>query len=233
MLDLFVIAPHPDDETLYAGGLISAMAAAGKTVATLTLTRGGSGRTLGMCEPVELPAIREAELRAALRTLGVADVTILDLPDGSLIRHRKEVVSAIALSLRRLDPAVIVSFPPNGINGHLDHVITSHAVADALAGLSRSPSLYYFATERPFDGPERPDYLSHGDIRLLHKPPTHRVHARDRGVAKLRALGCHETQARSVARFLREHAEHVLTENFHRVSMGLMAGEPTTLFLPT
>ena len=76
-----LIVPHPDDEVFSCGGLFTKMADTGKRVATVTLTRGGAGRTLGICPQAELPSVREAELRASLDVLGVSDVHIFDYPD--------------------------------------------------------------------------------------------------------------------------------------------------------
>lgn len=62
-----MITAHPDDEALYSGGIIAKVAAAGRHVALVTLTRGGAGRTLGMCRSDALAAMREAELRRPLK----------------------------------------------------------------------------------------------------------------------------------------------------------------------
>lgn len=72
--DLMLIVPHPDDEVFSCGGIFSKMSEAGRSVVTVTLTRGGSGRTLGLCTQADLPTLRERELRASLRVLGVQDV---------------------------------------------------------------------------------------------------------------------------------------------------------------
>jgi N-acetylglucosamine malate deacetylase 2 len=81
MVDLLLIVPHPDDEVFGAGGIFSKMAAHSKTVATLTLTRGGAGRSLGLCKQEDLPDMREKELRGSLETLKVPHVHIWDYPD--------------------------------------------------------------------------------------------------------------------------------------------------------
>lgn len=78
-VDLMVIAPHPDDEVLLAGGVMGRATADGKRVAVVLMTNGdfGCGRDgLG----------REAETIAALATLGVTekDVHFLGYPDGHL-----------------------------------------------------------------------------------------------------------------------------------------------------
>ena len=93
---LLVVAPHPDDETLGAGGLIQVVLAKGGTVRVVTVTAGD-----GYVEAVEMktgqlhprPAEfiaygeeRFQELRAAVRIVsnGRAEVEDLGFPDGGL-----------------------------------------------------------------------------------------------------------------------------------------------------
>lgn len=95
---LLVVAPHPDDEVLGAGGLIQRVLARGGTVDVVLVTAGDGypdavrGET-GIASPaasdfVAYGARRIAETRAALDALGGAPgrvrVTALGFPDGSL-----------------------------------------------------------------------------------------------------------------------------------------------------
>ncbi len=67
-----VIAPHPDDETLGAGGLIAALAAAGGEVTVAFLTD-GSGSHVGApgWSARRVAGVRAREAGAALRALGL------------------------------------------------------------------------------------------------------------------------------------------------------------------
>ena len=95
---LLVVAPHPDDEVLGAGGLIQRVIAGGGTADVLLVTAGDGypdavrGET-GLVSPavsdfVAYGARRIAETHAALDALGGAPgrvrVTALGFPDGSL-----------------------------------------------------------------------------------------------------------------------------------------------------
>ena len=96
---LLVIAPHPDDETLAAGGLMARAVSRGDTVTVVVLTDGdGSLPTArlfgGATHNAFLAAgrTRREEVNSAVRRLGVApsDLFTLGLPDGYLERlwHR-------------------------------------------------------------------------------------------------------------------------------------------------
>lgn len=232
MTDLLLIVPHPDDEVFGAGGLFARMAADGRRVATLTLTRGRAGRSLDLCDRADVPGVREAELRASLAALGVEDVTVLDHPDfvpdssrglephpGLRAVGRERLLRDIVPVLDRTRPEAVLTFPPNGSNGHPDHMETNALVLAALARAEHRPQrVYYFASEQPYGGPARPGFLDPEAIRAAHLPPTHVVEAGPFVEAKLRAMGQHQTQALSVVGFLRAFPRRILVETFHRAS---------------
>ena len=228
--DLMLIVPHPDDEVFSCGGIFSKMSEAGQRIVTVTLTRGGSGRTLGLCTQAELPILRERELRASLRVLGVRDVYIYDYPDfvpdadrglpqNGGLRDIPEAQGVAELGglLQQHHPKIVVTFPPNGANGHPDHVTTNQWVLKALEPLPFAPALYYFAGERPYvsDTP-RPGFLGADEVKAQFLPPTHYLEVGPYLENKLRAMAQHETQARSVLAFMRSNPRRLLLEAFHR-----------------
>lgn len=79
--DVLVIAPHPDDEVLLAGGVLARAVKQGQRIAVILVTNGDYG-----CERDGY--LREAESIAALRALGVkdTDVHFLGYPDGALAK---------------------------------------------------------------------------------------------------------------------------------------------------
>jgi LmbE family N-acetylglucosaminyl deacetylase len=241
MVDLCLIVPHPDDEVFGTGGLIRRMTQQGKRVVTVTLTRGGAGRTLDLCSREELPALREEELIRSLAALGVPseDAFIFDYPDfvtaadrgmesrpGLRGVDREEIEGRLVGVLNQVRPRVVVTFPPNGANGHPDHVFTNELVLAALLRLQEPPrEVYYFASERPYQGPVPAGFLPAEEIARLHLPPTHYVELEREIEAKLRAMGQHETQARSVLMFMRRFSRRLLIESFHR-AVPAPVGEP-------
>lgn len=234
-----LVVPHPDDEVFSCGGLFTKMSEAGKRVATVTLTRGGAGRTLGLCPQAELPGVREAELRASLSALGVSDVHIFDYPDfvpaadrgmatnkGLNGEREEEIVPRLVSLLDMHRPKVLITFPPNGSNGHPDHIATNRFVLRALECAEHEvDALYYFAAEKPYGGSAREGFLSPEEIRATHLPPTHYFDSSPYIENKLRAMGQHETQARSVLNFMRAFPRRLLVESFHRAVPGYPEGE--------
>ena len=234
MVDLCLIVPHPDDEVFGSGGLFRRMTQQGKRVVTITLTRGGAGRTLDLCSREELPACREQELRRSLAALGVSaeDVHIFDYPDfvtatdrgmgprpGLQGEDQAEVAGRIVEVIEDVKPRVLLTFPPNGANGHPDHVATHRLALAAVERAGTKPEkLYYFASERPYDGPVPPGFLASEELKVRHLSPTHYVELEWEVEAKLRAMAQHETQARSVLMYMRRFSRRLMVESFHRAS---------------
>lgn len=81
---LVVVAPHPDDESLGCGGLISACRSLGLPVAVIIVSDGeGSHPHSQLFPPPRLADLRRQEALEAVRRLGVApsEVHFLGLPD--------------------------------------------------------------------------------------------------------------------------------------------------------
>ena len=73
-----------------------------------------------------LGQIREAELRAAATALGIDRLTFLDQIDGELAQAESSLVLArIVAEIRAFRPQVVVTFGPDGVYGHPDHVAIS------------------------------------------------------------------------------------------------------------
>src|SRR5262245_15860021 len=112
-LRLMGVFAHPDDESLAVGGTFAMYAAAGVETSLLTATRGEcgwAGETAANPGPRALALIREAELRAAARALGIRDLVFLNQMDGELSRSDSSALTShIAAEIRRLRPHVVVT----------------------------------------------------------------------------------------------------------------------------
>ena len=140
---LLVLAAHPDDETLGAGGLIAALAAAGTSIDVIVATAGEASHPDSETHtPERLAQIREQELRDAVAALAPqARVRLLGLPDGALAGCRGEVLRALQETADAGTGTLWVAAPWQG-DGHTDHDAAGE-VAAAFAEAARIPLLEY------------------------------------------------------------------------------------------
>lgn len=136
-LRLLLVLAHPDDESLGNGGVIAKYAAEGVKTYLVTATRGERG---WFSDPKEYPGadelgrIREGELHAAARTLGLDEVNFLDYYDGEFDQaDHGEVVEKIVGHIRRIRPQVVITFDQNGLYGHPDHIAICRFTTAAIA----------------------------------------------------------------------------------------------------
>jgi LmbE family N-acetylglucosaminyl deacetylase len=135
MHGLLLILAHPDDESFMVAGTVASLADRGVRVALVCGTRGeeGSAGQPALATRDELPARREQELRDACAILGIASIELLGYRDKQLAAAPVgEIRSALVRIIRRERPRVVVTFDPNGVNGHTDHVAISRFALDAI-----------------------------------------------------------------------------------------------------
>jgi LmbE family N-acetylglucosaminyl deacetylase len=118
---VLVVAPHPDDETIGAGGALARHALSGDAVTVLVATSGE--RTAG--GRGDVAGAREAECRAACAELGVAEPVFLRLPDGSLAEHGDELTAAVG----RYGGRSATVYLPSPLDPHPDHRAANVAAA--------------------------------------------------------------------------------------------------------
>lgn len=127
---LLVVVAHPDDESFGLGAVIDRFVQGGTSVLVLCFTR-GEGSTLG-AEGPDLSVRRRAELAQAGRLLGVADVELLEYPDGALASvPRQTLVDIVAQAIEASGAEGLLVFDDNGVTGHPDHVAATRAAVDA------------------------------------------------------------------------------------------------------
>ena len=126
-----IVAPHPDDETIGAFGLMRTLRCRGTQVRVLIVTDGGASHPGSRRWPrARLARARRGETRRAVRRLGIAagGVSFLDLPDGALptmARLCERRLSAAVRRIARLD--LIVGPAPD--DDHADHRTVARSLA--------------------------------------------------------------------------------------------------------
>lgn len=187
-----VLAAHPDDESLGAGGLMARLHRLGADVRVLLCTAGEASHPESpSTTPEQLSALRLREFAGALGGLVPdAEWRHLGLPDGKLAAHRAQVLAAIgdaaAATGRPADRIVLVA--PYRHDGHTDHNALGAAAAEAAAaaghGLLEYP-VWYWLWASPGDPAWQP---------WLRLPLT-----RAEEQAKAQAMAAHTSQVRSLS----------------------------------
>lgn len=124
-LSLLAVFAHPDDETFRCGGTLALLAQQGVRVHVFTATRGeaGSCGEPALCTPAELPLVREQELFCACAALGIEPPRVQAGCDGQLAADKPErLVGEVLDVLRQVQPQVLLTFGPDGLSGHPDHI---------------------------------------------------------------------------------------------------------------
>ena len=154
-----VLAAHPDDETLGAGGLMASVEALGADVRVLLCTAGEASHPASLTTtPERLAAQRLEEFGGGLACLlGDRKWQYLGLPDGELADHREQLRAALQAEIGAvaaaggLPPERIVVVAPYRHDGHTDHDALGSVAAEVSAaggyGLLEYPIWYWLWAE--------------------------------------------------------------------------------------
>jgi LmbE family N-acetylglucosaminyl deacetylase len=135
-----VVAPHPDDEVLVAGGLIAERRRKNLPVMVVAVTDGEAAYpgTSG------LGSVRQAEQEEALARLGMAgrDIVRLRLPDGQVSSHEESLVRDLQAVLT--PDTVLIA--PWRFDPHPDHEACGRAAVQAAQVFGHPLVSYVFWT---------------------------------------------------------------------------------------
>lgn len=182
-VSMLIIAPHPDDETLGAGGLIAAQRAKGLEILVAAVTDGERGYP----DVPDLAELRREEQTRALERLHVPKEKIVrfGLPDSNVASREQELIE-------RLTPMISASthvVAPWKGDFHPDHRACGRAAEEVTQRTGATLTSYFFWTWH-YGVPADLQGLSLGILPL------------DRGLrlAKIEALLHHQTQLAQLAR---------------------------------
>jgi LmbE family N-acetylglucosaminyl deacetylase len=137
---LVVVAPHPDDEVLGAGGLLQYVAGTGVETVVVAITDGEASHPEARALGCDLEEMRAIETRVALDRLGCGSVRVerLGLPDGRVVEEAERLTDVLGHLFGPDD----LCLSPWRSDGHPDHDASGRA-AVAAARLTRTPVLEY------------------------------------------------------------------------------------------
>jgi len=169
-MNILVIAPHPDDESIGCGGTICLHTDRGDHVAAVFLTSGEFA--LGDLPREKAWAIREAEAEESASILGITSVTFLRRPDHYLGDGIEEAATELRLLLERQQPQLI--YLPHAYEGHSDHRACQPIVQAALSStLIPPPALLGYEVWTPLSEYDRAENISQTMTRKLQAVCAH------------------------------------------------------------
>lgn len=118
---VLVVFPHPDDESVMAGGLIQVCLNLGLVVSVIILTKGNEGKIHIHPKGKSLKEVRKGEFFKAMKALRVVHYKIFDFGDGKL-KHTKKWQSALKNNINEFSPDLVVGYDLSGVTGHPDHI---------------------------------------------------------------------------------------------------------------
>lgn len=137
---IMAVFAHPDDESFGPASTLAKYAALGVKTYLVCATRGEKGEVRGeegALSMEEVGRMREKELRCAAEAINLADFRVLGYPDGGLQEMDfQELTGGIVAAVRELKPQVLITFGPEGITGHSDHIVVGRATEEAFRAAS-------------------------------------------------------------------------------------------------
>lgn len=228
---LLAVFAHPDDETFRPGGTLALLARQGVGVHVLTATRGhaGSCGDPPQCTQQELPALRETELRCACSALGLNPPRLLDYQDGHLADVvPEEILEHILAAAAEIHPQVLLTFGPDGLSGHADHIVIGECAALAYARREDIAAIYTLAVPRSL--------AEELEMRQVHSVPddqiTLAVDVTPAWEVKQAGMACHRTQHGSTPLM---HAPEARQRQFfgHEFYVRAACRQPARDFMPS
>ncbi len=195
---ILILAPHPDDETLAAGGLTLRALASGAQVQVIFLTDGDNSPwvqriverrwRIGSEDRARFGNRRCNEATRALSILGVPleNVSFWSYPDQGmtdlLINNSREIVDRLVSKIEEWDPTVLVT--PSMLDLHPDHNATAVMVYFALNRLKDKQAPKHILS-----------YIIHGKNIIDKTAEAAKIRLnQEEKEKKLKALTCHKSQ---------------------------------------
>jgi LmbE family N-acetylglucosaminyl deacetylase len=223
---LFGIFAHPDDEGFGPSGTLYKLAHGDTDVHLICLTNGAAGTNGGNHE--DLGAVRLQEWHIAGELIGAKTMEHFGYKDGCLsncvyLEIVEKIQTHIGDILRDYSGPVeleFMTFDPNGLSGHLDHIAASLITTYVYHNLKQQPpkdtslgKLKYFCLSEKV----APD----ADLSWLYMPKGRPEAQIDECIDvsdvydhKLEIMKAHTTQAQDMEMILERHGEHLKRECF-------------------
>ena len=239
-LSLLAVFAHPEDESFGPAGTLAKYASEGIQVSLVTATRSPQAE-LG--NPTVLPAGDAAERSrdriCSCRATGIRRGCFFDHRPGELSQlDPVSIEDQIVRIVREVQPQVIVTFGPKGLNGDIDHRAVSFAVSAAFrdAGdVSRFPNhflegLGVYAPQKLYHCVLPDSLVARWGVRGLFSVPDEQVttvlDVSEYGEAMRNALYCQRSQALDFIRWLIEEQQAHWDSEYYALVESRLARKP-------
>lgn len=156
---LFGIFAHPDDEAFGPAGTLLKLRDEGYDIHLILLTDGDAG--VNVDNVPSLAETRLAEWQASASILGASSFHALHYPDGALenvdTSELDEKVSQIITQTANSSPETpeisFMTFEPNGLTGHRDHIAASELTTRMVSKFNAHEAYYFCldSTQAPLE----------------------------------------------------------------------------------
>jgi LmbE family N-acetylglucosaminyl deacetylase len=164
---------HPDDEAYLSAALMAAARRNGQRVVVVTATKGEAGTWDEERWPTpKMGDIREAELLRSLKILGVEEHHWLGVYDGTADKvSLEEGVAKVLPFIEDVQPDTVLTFGPEGMTGHLDHIAVNAWATEAFRRAAPSSASLLYATQTKAFADEWVEYLNRFNVFGPGTPP--------------------------------------------------------------
>lgn len=195
---VLAVFAHADDERVVAP-LLAKLAREGRETHLVIATDGAKGIRdfAGIPAGAELAAARAKEAHCAANRLGVRQLHLLGLPDAGLASFDAlgKLRAALVAIVDSLNPAVIITFGPEGGTGHPDHRLVGDVMTEIVQRDARHASLDLLYASLPTERLRTAPPAKPGVTGMAESLLTVRVPFEERDLAAQREeYACHKTQ---------------------------------------
>ena len=216
---ILAVFAHPDDESFGPAGTIAKWSRENE-VYLVVATDGRHGLSKEKFGPEKLKEVRRKETLEAARVLGIKKVHFLDFEDGSLCNNLyHKLAKKIDKFVKFYKPEVVLTFDPNGLTGHVDHIVVSLSTSYVF---QKNPYpkllLYYCLSKQTTDLVS--DYFIFHPSGYCENEVSYKEKVHDTWNIKLKALNCHASQKKDVENYLKITKKLLKEEWFRLLEKG-------------
>jgi LmbE family N-acetylglucosaminyl deacetylase len=194
---IVVLTAHPDDEGIVAGTMYANHKAGGETF-LICATYGEKGKS-HLAKPLSdaaLKKVRRDELLKAAKILKIDKVIFLGLPDAAVRENAEKLFEKALPIIQKLAPDQILSFGPDGMSAHWDH-ITAGKVALRIAKKLKVPMAAFTMSDERIATMRKDFFLARRKFGKYAGIPKHRksdIKIKVDAATKRRAMRSHVSQ---------------------------------------